>query len=209
MNWVDGVMIALLLASVIVGSKKGLIRELMAFAVFFVAIITSVNYIDSFAVWVYDNLGGSPLIAAFLSFAILIAASYAAFKLLGLLFYKIAAVKEVKRRDQMGGALVGFLRGWVVVSFLTFLTFLLPMPDSFYLNFEESFLGPAVAKTVPVLYEKTSVVHPQNTSFMTQMENTLLNPNATGTLTEDHGLWTILVPNLPEPLLAGVERFIP
>ena len=37
MNWVDAVLVVLLLASVIVGSKKGLIRELMAFAVFFAA----------------------------------------------------------------------------------------------------------------------------------------------------------------------------
>ena len=86
MNWIDGVLIVLLLASVIVGSKKGLIRELMAFAVFFAAIIASVNYIDVFAVWVYDKLGGSPLICAFLSFVILLAITYATFKLLGLLF---------------------------------------------------------------------------------------------------------------------------
>ena len=51
MNWVDAVLIVLLLASVIVGSKKGLIRELTAFVVFFAAIIISVNYIDDFAVW--------------------------------------------------------------------------------------------------------------------------------------------------------------
>ena len=185
MNWIDGILIALLLAMVIVGSKKGLIRELMAFVVIFAAIIVSINYIDRFAVWVHNQLSVSPLVSALLSFIILLALAYTVFKLLGMLFYRMADLKKMGKRDQMGGALVGFLRGWVVVSFLTFLTFLLPMPDSFYLNFEESFLGPAVAKTVPILYEKTSVVHPRNTSFMTQMENTLLNPNATGTLTED------------------------
>ena len=72
MNWVDGVLIVLLLASVIVGSKKGLIRELMAFIIFFTAVIVSVNYIDVFAVWVYAKLGGSPLISAFLSFLLLL-----------------------------------------------------------------------------------------------------------------------------------------
>ena len=61
MNWVDGVLIILLLSSVIVGARKGLIRELMAFVVFFVAIIISVNYLDRFAVWVYDKSGFSPL----------------------------------------------------------------------------------------------------------------------------------------------------
>lgn len=174
MNWVDAVLVVLLLASVIVGSKKGLIRELMAFGVFFAAVIVSLNYIDDMVVYIYDKLGGSPLISAFLAFAVLLAASYAAFKLLGLLFYRIADIKTGKRRDQMGGALVGFLRGWAAVGFLTMLTFLLPMPDQFYVDFEASFFGPTVAKTVPLMFEVTAPLHPNHPSFMQQMENTLI-----------------------------------
>ena len=174
MNWIDGVLIALLLASVIVGSKKGLIRELMAFIIFCVAIVISVNYIDNFAVWIYQQLGGSPLISAFLSFILLLAISYAVFKLLGILFYKIATIKEQKRRDQMGGALIGFLRGWVAIGFVTMLVFLLPMPENFYISFENSFFGPTVAKTVPLLYESTSAVKSNQPTFMDKIENTLL-----------------------------------
>ncbi len=174
MNWIDGILIVLLLASVIVGSKKGLIRELMAFIVFFTAIIVSVNYIDDFAVWVYSKLGGSPLISALLSFVILIAVSYAVFKILGLLFYKVANIKQVGRRDQMGGALIGFLRGWVTVGFLTLLVFLIPMPNNFYVAFESSFFGPAVAKTIPLMFDGTSKLHPQTPDFMSQMEKTLM-----------------------------------
>lgn len=179
MNWVDGVLIALLLASVIVGSKKGLVRELMAFVIFFAALIFSVNYLDNFAVWVYEQVGGSPLISAFLSFAILLALSYVAFKLLGLLFYKVADIKNVKRRDQMGGAIIGFLRGWAAIGFITFLAFLLPMPDRFYTDFQDSFIGPTVAKTLPLMYEGTKMVHPRNPSFIGKIENTLINTPAT------------------------------
>jgi uncharacterized membrane protein required for colicin V production len=189
MNWIDGILIALLLASVIVGSKKGLIRELMAFFVFAAAIIITVNYIDNFAVWVYNQLGGSPLISAFLSFVIIIAFSYALFKLLGLLFYKIATIKDTGRRDQMGGALIGFLRGWLAIGFLTLIVFLLPMPNSFYTSFESSFFGPTVAKTIPLLYEGTSFAHPRNPKFITKIENTLLDvpiqPGADGQISEE------------------------
>jgi len=174
MNWIDGVLIVLLLASVIVGSRKGLIRELMAFAVFFAAIIVSVNYIDVFAVWVYNRIGGSPLVSAFLSFIILLAVTYAVFKLLGMMFYKIASLKEAKRRDQMGGALIGFPRGWILVGFLTFILFLLPMPDRFYIDFEQSMFGPTIAKTVPLLFDGTKAIHPRNPDFMQTVENALL-----------------------------------
>ncbi len=174
MNWVDIILLVLLLVSVIVGSKKGLIRELMAFVVFFVAIIVTVNYIDGFAVWVYEKVGGSPLVSAFISFTLLIAISYAAFKILGLLFYKVANLKSIGKKDQMGGALVGFLRGWMLIGLATFLVFLLPMPSSFYTAFEDSFFGPTVAKTVPLMFEGTAPIHPKNSNFIGKIENTLL-----------------------------------
>ncbi len=174
MNWVDALLVLLILTAVVIGSKKGLIRELMAFVIFFAAVIVAVNYIDHFAVWVYDQVGGSPLVSAFLAFAILLALSYAVFKILGMAFYKVANLKQSGRKDQMGGALIGFLRGWVAVGFLTFMAFLLPLPDAFYTAFESSMFGPVMAKTVPLMYEGTSPLHPSKDSFMGQMERTLL-----------------------------------
>jgi uncharacterized membrane protein required for colicin V production len=174
MNWVDAVLGVLLLTAVIIGSKKGLVRESSAFLVFFAAIILTVNYIDKLVIYIYDSLGTSVLVSAFLSFIILLAVSYGVFKGLGWCFYKIADVKGNKRRDQMGGALVGFLRGWTAVGFLTFLMFLLPMPERFYTDFEASFFGPTVAKTIPLIFESTSVLHPNHPDFMGQIENTLV-----------------------------------
>ena len=185
MNWIDGVLIVLILASVIVGSKKGLIRELMAFAVFFVAIIASITYIDKFAVWVHNSIGGSPLVSAFLSFIFLLAICYAVFKILGMVFYKIASIKETKGRDLMGGALVGFFRGWTAVAFLTFLVFLLPMPDSFYTAFEDSLLGQKVARTIPLMYNSTSALRPSQHSFMEKVEHTLLLAPSSGQAGKD------------------------
>lgn len=180
MNWVDGVLLILLLASVIVGSKKGLIRELTAFLIFFVAIIVSVNYIDQFAIWVYEKMGGSVLVSAFLSFIALLGISYGVFKLLGMLFYKIANIKQVGRKDKMGGALIGFLRGWVAIGILTVLTFLLPMPDSFYTAFENSLFGPSIAKTIPLIYDGTAKIHPKNPEFIGQIEKSLMIDSPTG-----------------------------
>lgn len=185
MNWIDGVLVALLLAMVVVGSKKGLIRELMAFVLFFAALIISIRYIDRLAIWVHQQLGGSVLISALLSFVLLLAGSYIIFKLLGMLFYKVASVKTDKKRDQMGGALVGFLRGWVAVSFLVMLTFLMPLPDWFYTSFENSFFGPTVAKTIPMMYDTTEKIHKGGGNFMERIEATLLQPTNTSSSGQD------------------------
>lgn len=188
MNWIDFVLIALLLTALIVGSKKGLVRELSAFVVFFVAIILTVNYVDRFAVWVNDKLGGSPLISAFVSFLVLVGVCYGIFKLAAWIFYKVASVKGIGKQDQVGGAIVGLVRGWLMVSFLVLVAFTLPMPDKFYTTFDGSFLGKVMAKTVPLMYDGTKMMHPANPSFITKMENTLIGDtarNGQGTPSED------------------------
>ncbi len=174
MNWVDIILILLVLTSVIIGAKKGLVRETMAFLLFFASMLTSVVYIDKISGWMFGQLGGSPLVSAFLAFLVLLTLSYATFKLAGFVFYKVANIKQLGKQDQMGGALIGFLRGWLGVGYLTFLVFLLPLPDSFFASFEKSFFGPVVARTVPMLYDGTSVIHPNSPAFMTKIEEALV-----------------------------------
>lgn len=175
MNWLDFVLIALLLTAVVIGAKKGLVRELSALLLFLVTGVTSLTYLDTFAVWVYEQIGGSPMISAFLSFLVLLAISYTVFKLAGFIFYKVASIKSLGKQDQMGGALVGFVRGWLGVAFLVFMAFLLPMPEKFYSAFETSAFGPVLAKTVPLVYESTTVVHPQSPSFVDKVKEALLD----------------------------------
>ncbi len=174
MNWVDIVLLVLLVAAVIIGSKKGLIRELMALAILAATVIVSINYIDIIATKIYEQLGGSPLITAILSFIVLLAFIYAVFKIMGIIFFKIANLQSLGRKDQLGGALVGAIRGWLIISFIVFLVFLMPMPDKFYVEFDNSFLGSSFAKTLPIIYEGTSPLHPNNPDFMQKVENTLL-----------------------------------
>jgi membrane protein required for colicin V production len=174
MNWIDIILLILLVAALIIGSKKGLIRELTALIVLAAAVILSINYIDIIAIKVYEQLGGSPLVTAIISFVILLAFIYALFRVLALVFYKVANVQKLGKKDQLGGALVGFIRGWVIISFLVFLVFLMPMPEKFYTDFGQSFLGPTFAKTLPVMYETSAGLHPGSPEFMSKVEKALL-----------------------------------
>jgi len=174
MNWIDIILLILLVAAVIIGSKKGLVRELMALVVLTATVIVSINYIDIIAMKVYEVIGGSPLVTAILSFIILLAFIYAAFKLLAMIIRKVANIQKLGKKDQLGGAFVGALRGWVIISFMVFLVFMVPLPEGFYADFGNSFLGPTFAKTLPAIYETTSGLHPGNPSFMNKVETALL-----------------------------------
>lgn len=173
MNYIDYVLLALLVAMIIVGSKKGLIRELSALITLILAVIVSINFMDSFTVWVYEKVGGSPMVVTFVSFIILIGLMYAAFKLLGMGVARIIHLQKKGRKDQMGGAFIGFMRGWLVISFVFFLLFLLPMPAGFYLAVENSFFGPTVLKTIPILFESSSALHAHSPSFYGKVQSAL------------------------------------
>jgi membrane protein required for colicin V production len=174
MNWIDIVLLVLLVAAVIIGSRKGLIREIIALVILAATVIVSINYIDIIAEKIYGQIGGSPLVTAIISFVVLLAIVYAIFKLLGIMFYRVANLQKLGKKDQLGGALVGAIRGWIIISFLIFLVFLAPMPDKFYVDFDESFLGSAFAKTLPLLYESSATLHPRNPNFMNKVERALL-----------------------------------
>ena len=173
MNIVDYVLLALLVAMIIVGSKKGLIRELTALITLIPAVIVSINFMDSFSVVVYEKVGGSPMVVTFLSFILLLGMAYATFKLIGIGVAKVIHLERKGKKDQMGGAFIGFARGWVVISFIFFLLFLLPMPAGFYVAVENSFFGTTLVKTVPIIYESSSALHSHNPSFYAKVESAL------------------------------------
>ncbi len=178
MNIVDYILLALLLAMVIVGSKKGLVRELTAFFLLVPSVVVSIYFMDTVAVRVYESVGGSPMVVTFLSFIILIGVAYAVFKMIGVGIAKIIKFQKKGKTDQMGGAFIGFARGWIIMSFVFFLLFLLPMPASFYLAIENSLFGPTLVKTVPFLYEASGALHPNHPSFFGQVEKALTLKNS-------------------------------
>jgi membrane protein required for colicin V production len=174
MNAVDYILLVLLVAMVIIGSKKGLVRELTALITLVPAVIVSINFMDTLAVFVYEKVGGSPMVVTFVSFILLLGMAYATFKLIGMGLARIIKLEKKGRKDQMGGAFIGFVRGWIVISFVLFLLFLLPMPAGFYVAMEGSFFGPTLVKTVPFMYESSSALHAHNPSFYDKVESALV-----------------------------------
>ncbi len=185
LNWVDMGLLALLVSMIVVGSRKGLVRELMAFFIFAAALIVSIRYIDQVAVKVQEEIGMTGLSSALLSFLIVMGASYAVFKLLGVVFYRVAHLQELGPKDRFGGALVGALRGWLALSLLIFLTFLAPLPDGYYREFKSSGLGQTIARTLPLLYNTTSPIHSSSDDFSDKVENMLLMRVDKSKLSED------------------------
>lgn len=173
MNWLDFVLLALLIGSIALGVKRGLIREVMGFVGLVVGVVLAINKVDAVTAWVLSHMKASPVAVSFISFVLILAFFYLVFRFLGMLFKKAFSLSGLGKVDQVGGGFVGFIRGWVLVGFVLFLLFYLPFPERFYQSIENSFFGPALTGSVPVVYESTGFLHPQSPQFMPKIKAAL------------------------------------
>jgi len=177
MNWLDFVLVAGLLIAVILGSKVGLVRSVMRFFALAAGVIITTNNSDIIAIEIARHIDASPMVIAIISFAILLAVLYGVFRLVVLMFYKVSQLQTLGRTDKIGGGIMGAVRGWVFMGFVFFLMSLLPMPDGFHRMVDDSILSEPMMKTIPILYDGTSTLHPKSTSFVGQVETSLYETN--------------------------------
>lgn len=173
MNWVDYVLLALLVVAMIFGTRRGVIRESMGLVAFMVGIVFATHYIDWLAYALTRRMTLSPVLVSFVGFLVLVVFAFLVFRILALIFYRIASVGKLGKVDHLGGALAGLLRGWLMLGFLLFLMLYLPLPQSTMLAVDDSFLAPGMRGSIPFLYEASSVVHPSNDRFINKVRAAL------------------------------------
>ncbi len=174
MNWVDIIVIAGFLPGIYFGLKKGFVREVMGVLGFVLGIIIAINYVDWATAKVTSHAQISTQVVSFLSFVFLFLIVFLSFKILGFIFYKIASLQPLGKIDQLGGGIFGFLQSWFAMGFILFLFMFLPMGNSFNRSLDNSFFAPILRASVPLVYEESSIIHPDNHSMVEKLKRALL-----------------------------------
>lgn len=170
MNWVDLVVLLLVIGGAAYGAKRGLIREVMSVLGIVVGIVLAIHHHDAVAMTFLSKMKASPLFVSFLSFLIVLGVSYLGFKILGFALARAASVNQLGNADKVGGAIVGATKAWIIVGFIFLLLFYLPLPDSMLKAVDSSFIAPAMLGTMPVLYEGTKMFHPSGANFLAKLK---------------------------------------
>ncbi len=173
MNWFDIALVTVILITMVIGSKKGLIRELMGFFALALGVIVTVNNIDLIALEIAKHIDASPMIIAIVSFAVLLAVLYGLFRLAGFVFYKVGEIQKLGKRDKVGGAVMGAVRGWTLIGLGLFLVTMLPMPEAYYRAVDDSILTQPMMRTLPLLFDGTAPLHPKSGSFIEKIEESI------------------------------------
>jgi len=155
------------------GAKRGFVRMLMITAGLVAAIILAVHYNDSFTAQLSGYFSASPLWVTMAAFILSSMFLFALFRVAAKLFFRVAHLQQLGKRDQMGGAVMGLVFGWFLMGYVVFLVLFLPMPYALEPKFEESTLAITMGSSVPFVYETSERLHPSEGDFMVKMENTL------------------------------------
>ena len=180
MNWIDYVLIALLLVAIFIGSKRGLFSGIMGTIGLFLGVIVSVNYVDVVTLRVLSHMKVSPVVVSFFTLIFLFALVYFVVKLIGFLFYKVASLNPLGKIDKFGGAIFGIFQGWVVLGFFLILLIFPPLPLSLTNKIDTSFLGPLIRGSVPLIYQESAFLHPRNDSFVAKLKIALKQESPEG-----------------------------
>jgi len=173
MNLIDVVLLVGVAACAGWGAKKGFVRMIMITAGLIAAIVLAVHYNDSFSSQLAGYFTASALwvsMAAFLLSSMLL---FALFRMAAKLFYRVADLQKLGKQDQLGGALVGFVFGWILMGYIVFLGLFVPIPYMIEEKLETSALALRMAATVPFAYETTARFHPSQYNFVLKMEDSL------------------------------------
>jgi uncharacterized membrane protein required for colicin V production len=173
MNILDLALLSVLIGGAIYGSKVGFVRETTGVIALLGAIVIAVHYNDFLTAEMENWLKVSPMWASLVAFILAGGVFYAGFKFLARMFYRVAELQKLGRRDQFGGAIVGVLHGWFLAGFVVFMVLYLPLPYTVEQKIEESLLAVRMASGIPFVYEATAKLHPSEESFVLKLEDSL------------------------------------
>jgi membrane protein required for colicin V production len=173
MNWMDIALVILLLAAIVIGSRRGLFSGIMGTLGLIAGIIFSINYMDKITAKFLSHMRVSPVMVVFMGFIVVFVLVYVGIKFFGYMFYKFADLKPLGNLDKVGGAIMGIFQGWIVLGVLLFLLIFLPLPDSLVAKIDSSFFAPGMRGVVPMVYDESMFLHPQHPSLVEQVKTAL------------------------------------
>lgn len=159
-NWVDLLVVILLIRSSYVGFTKGFGWELFRFIGYLSTAIAAVYFYEYTSQLLGDYF---PVVQSFsnlVSFTVLYAGILFIFKFINLLIEKIIKIETFSAVEKFGGLLLGFLRGTILTGLLLISLVFVPVPYFEKSIKERSYTGQLALKTVPFLYEKIGMVFP-------------------------------------------------
>jgi len=144
LNWLDGVFIAIILVSMVMGVVKGLVRELLSLAFFVLAVVLSFLYFRDLGLRFSSSIHNRE-IANMVAFGAIFVGVLLVGALVTWAARKIFSVGPLRSMDRILGGAFGCIRGLLISGIVVFLLVVFPVNERIT---QESRLSPILLRTV-------------------------------------------------------------
>ena len=155
-NWVDILIVILLIRTSYIGAKTGLSTEIFKIIGVLLGLYFGMKYYSVVGSWMASKISLPPEVSEGFVFLILVLISMISLKLVGFGFEKIVKLTFADKLSKWGGFIIGLLRGGLILSLL-FMFFGIIQVDYLVKSVEErSLTGPSIQKVAPFTYQAIS-----------------------------------------------------
>ncbi len=155
-NWVDILVIILLIRTSYIGAHAGLSIEIFKIIGILVGLYLSIKYYSIIGALLTSKVALPPNVSESAAFLILILLSVLTLKLVELGLTMVVKLSFADKLNKWGGFIVGLVRGLVILS-LIFMFFTLTQVDYLVKSVNEGSLsGPYIQKIAPFFYQIVS-----------------------------------------------------
>jgi len=155
-NWIDVLVVLLLLKSAYAGARTGLTAELFKLIGTVISIVLGLHY--------YNNIGGALIdyinmpvwFAQFIILVVVVLLVRVIFKYGVVLLLKVLNIQFILGLERIGGALIGFGRGFLFGGLILIASLFLPVRYFYSSIYEGSFLASYLIRTTKAVY--TSII---------------------------------------------------
>ncbi len=157
MNGLDIVLLVILAVFILLGFRKGLLKEIVGFIGLVVAFWTAMRFTKA-AAGLFPKIS-IPAREA-LTFLVILVGVFLLFHLAGFLLRKLIKASHLAILDRLGGVALGLLKGGLLLSICLLVLTLAPLPKPWAEKMEGSLAAQGVRQVAPMAYEATKVIGP-------------------------------------------------
>jgi len=154
-NWVDVVVVSLMLRIIYVACKDGLSHEIFPFFGSLALMIFSLHYYKRLGSFISHDLGKIPAeISNFMAFLIIVVVFGLIVKFIRIILDKVVQVQWHPVIEQFGGLIVGMAKAYIMTAMVLIVFALLPFSYFQWSIRDKSFTGQYVLRAGPEIYSR-------------------------------------------------------
>ncbi len=173
MNYLDIIILAVVGFFLYRGVKKGLIKTFSGIFGFFAALIIATGFMGDFASLIRSAVNINTGIAYLLSYLLLFFGVLFIFKFLSTMLVKLFTVTSTRWVDRIGGGVLGFLLGGLIVSSVLVLLSFFSFSEKLLPEAENSLLYRPAKRFAPAVYDAVVNFGPLSKKFTNITEDIL------------------------------------